>query len=118
MNSSNSINNKPVQELDSKTSSSTSITLRDGSDDETKEQHKTRPFITSIYRHPLCHWRMAILLVSNIPWGWGAALIYVLLADHAKAKGISRPQVGQLFIALGATGFAGRLGTVITCKLL
>ena len=65
----------------------------------------------------MCHWRMAILLIGNFTWGWGATALFVLLPDHAKSREITATQLGQLFIIIGALGVIGRVSTAIFCKL-
>ena len=77
---------------------------------------KVKLCASQLLQHPVCHWRMMILLASNLTWGWGGGVFFTLLPDHAKSRNINVIQVGQLFIAVGAFGFGGRVIAVILCK--
>lgn len=80
------------------------------------KSNKINLLCSTMQQHPVTHWRMGILLGSNLAWGWGASTFYILLADHSRSNDIPKFQIAQLFIIVGLLGFMGRLLSVIFCK--
>lgn len=64
----------------------------------------------------LCHWRLVLLLILNLTWGWGSSAFFVLLPTFAKSRGLTPINITHMYIVIGVSGFCGRLSSVIICK--
>lgn len=65
----------------------------------------------------IVHWRAAVLLLSQLVFGFGVSVVFVMLPSFALMNGITTQQISMIYMVTAAIGFFYRLALVALGKL-